>query len=325
MSEFSISWLRGSSRLSKSLATFIESKMMKFVPSYFSQLHLILLSNFWIWLALVLVINPGIIREYTFQLIPFILLLHIVSGYLAALLPTKKLTATQSRLNTFLDHYQLTLNVGVILYIVVKAFALQFPILISGLLVSICLNGMAVFYRQFKSGELHFPVLGYTEGVVFSMVMITFSNISVVKEVMISTNIAGFSLVEIMLLITIIIVLTVFVRLVGKISNARYSVWMFLVLLVLNAIISSQLFGIEKQLLILTLYAGLYIGKILTGYFIDGVERSPGLFTPLFLIVVFLVPELFQLDTFLVLAVYLSASNILLVYRFFKVLKKIPQ
>ncbi len=136
-----------------------------------------------------------------------------------------------------------------------------------------------------------------------------------------SFDVFGITFEEMLISTIILIALSTFITAIKDIPNIRYSLWMFTIIFSIVGSILSLLFPVDRIILVLSLYACLYIGKILTGHFIDGIERSPGLVTPFLLIIIFIFPTLFYFDTFLVLVIYLLVNNALLVYRFVKVIK----
>ncbi|MEL7003559.1 MAG: hypothetical protein AAFN93_12620 [Bacteroidota bacterium] len=318
MSNIQISWTRRTSYLSKAISKYVGVNLSKLIPKGVSVLSLILFSNLLVWLALFFTIQADNVGYFALAITSSLLVFHLLLGFTSQFISSKNNTPKKAIITAFIDHYLTAFNIGIIILIVTLSFNIQSAVLLALLTVSVFLSSMATYYKQFKTGQLNFSSFGYTEGVMFGIIILSLSTLTVFKEGVINGTLFSLPVYEILIMSLSLLILISFIRVLKGIPNMRYSVWMFAILFSLTGAMGSQLFSHEGTVILLSLYACLYISKILTGHFIDGIERSPGLFTPLFILIIYFVPELFDLNTLLIVLIYLLVNNILQIYRFIK-------
>ena len=290
--------------------------IIKFVPWALPANIITIISNCFFYIALYLSFDQQILGKLNFIIIPILLSAYLIGDHLDG--AQAKRTGTGSALGEFCDHYLDAFNNGFLMLIIFNLFLITNIWLVAGVVFLSYIAHVAVFYEQFKTGWLIFEKLGSLEGVILGSLLIVAGYFTPIYNLYQMEAIAGFTMMEVILvLICIGSVLTFFTTL-KRTPNVRYSIYMYLVIMILIGALGVFIFNSYQLVFIMTLYSSAYLGKIMVGHLVDGIERSPGLFTPLFLIIIFTMPTMYQGNTFYVLMVYLSLSIILLVYRTFQ-------
>jgi phosphatidylglycerophosphate synthase len=292
--------------------------LIEFVPWGIPANIITIVSNAFFYLALFFSFQTELLGKGNFIIIPVLLMAYLIGDHLDG--AQAKRTGTGSALGEFCDHYLDAFNNGILMLIFFNLFGVNNWILVSSVVILSYLAHVSVFYEQFKTGWLIFEKLGSLEGVLIAAILILASYIDPIFDLMSTEQIFGQTGMELFLILTCFGGLATFVKTVARTPNVRYSLIMFTVLIIVIGIVGGLLFETWTNTVILSLYASLYLGKLMTGHLIDGVERSPGLFTPLFLTVVFFMPDFYSGNTFLVAFIYLAANIIILIYRNFQAL-----
>ena len=287
-----------------------------FIPWAMPANIITIISNCFFYLSLYLSFDLQLLGKATLPLIALGLLLYLIGDHLDG--AQAKRTKTGSALGEFCDHYLDAFNNGILMLILFNIYEVTNPYLIVIVLVTSYWAHVVVFYEQFKTGWLIFEKMGSLEGVLLSVLFISLSAYDPIYNLFMTEVAFGFTVMEVNLILIVLGAIMTFAVTIKRTPNVRYSIWMYVVIVTLIGYIGMNLFSIAGLTAIITLYSSLYLGKIMMGHLIDGIERSPGLFTPLFLIIIFGMPSLYEGNTWIVLAAYLSISIILLVYRTFQ-------
>jgi phosphatidylglycerophosphate synthase len=290
--------------------------LLKFIPWGLPANIITIVSNAFFYVALYFSFDQNLLGRWNFVVIPFLLMAYLIGDHLDG--AQAKKTGTGSALGEFCDHYLDAFNNGVLMLILFNLFGITNPWLVSSVIVLSYFAHVSVFYEQFKTGWLIFEKVGSLEGVLLSAFLILLAFIESIYMLYITPILYGFSVMEVFLLLICVGAIFTFIKTVNRTPNVRYSIWMYVILSITIGITSSILFNYWATAIVLTLYSSLYLGKIMMGHLIDGIERSPGLFTPLFLVIIYFMPDLYAGNTFLVIAIYLIANIIILIYRSFQ-------
>lgn len=290
--------------------------IIAFVPWAIPANIITIISNCFFYVALYLSFDQQLLGKLNFIVIPILLFAYLIGDHLDG--AQAKRTGTGSALGEFCDHYLDAFNNGFLMLIIFNLFSITNIWLVASVVFLSYMAHVVIFYEQFKTGWLIFEKIGSLEGVILGCFLIIAGYFAPVYDLYQMELIGGLTAMEvIMILIGVGSVLT-FIKTIMRTPNVRYSIFMYLVIMILIAGLGASLFSPSQLVFIMTLYSSAYLGKIMVGHLIDGLERSPGLFTPLFLIIIFTMPSLYEGNTFYVLMIYLSVSIILLVYRTFQ-------
>jgi phosphatidylglycerophosphate synthase len=297
----------------------IISPLIHIVPWIVPANIITLISNFFVYLGLYLSIHPTWAGEYSPLYIAACLLMYLIGDHLDGM--QAKRTLTGSALGEFCDHYLDAFNNGVIVFTMLTVFDVLQPAIVSGVIVVSYLAHMAVFYEQFKTGWLTFERIGSLEGVLLSALLIGLSIIDPVHTLL-THKIAGeFTLAEGIILSTALGALATFVQTFKRTPEVKRGYWIFSFLLIMIGFVCIFLFTNFQLFIILTLYASLYIGKIMYGHLIDGIESQPDWITPAILCLYYLSGLYYTDYIFWMLIAYLSLRIIVLVVKTFFALK----
>lgn len=294
--------------------------VVKFIPWGLPANIITIISNGFFYIALYLSFNKSSFGNSVFVFIPVLLLAYLIGDHLDG--AQAKRTKTGSALGEFCDHYLDAFNNGILMLILFNLFGVMNTWLILIVMVTSYWAHVVVFYEQFKTGWLIFEKLGSLEGVLIAILIILSAYIPSIFDLYLSPMLFGFTLIELVLIAISLGAVSTFIKTLVRTPNIRYSIWMYVVLVSLIGFLSKDVFSDWALVVVITLYSSLYLGKIMIGHLIDGIERSPGLFTALFLMIIVGIPNLYEGNSFMVLFVYLSANIILLIYQTFKALGK---
>jgi hypothetical protein len=179
---------------------------------------------------------------------------------------------------------------------------------------------MAVFYEQFKTGWLTFEKIGSLEGVLLSSILIGLSFIDSVYALMTTEVFAGISVAGLFIIGSVLGALSTFIQTFLRTPDVKSGYWIFIVLLATLGTVGVFTLNDLQLFTILTLYASLYIGKLMFGHLIDGLEGQPDWIMPAALTLY----AAFRLDNadyiFWIGSAYLAARIMTLIVKTFSVL-----
>ncbi len=280
-----------------------------------------ILSNGFVYLALYLALHSGpVIDTFTRLTVALCLLIYLIGDHLDGM--QAKRTRTGSALGEFCDHYLDAFNNGIIVFTMLFIFQVTNPFIIALVIVASYLAHLSVFYEQFKTGWLTFEKMGSLEGVLVAVAAISLSCIEKINDALLIKIFLGCSGYELLMLVSAAGAFITFFTTWKRTPEVKYGFWLFIVLLVVMTALCVGHFSNIEMFVILTLYASLYIGRIMQGHLIDGVERKPDLIAPLLLMLGFLLPIDFITEyTFWIIASYLILCIGYLIVSVFSILK----
>jgi ethanolaminephosphotransferase len=292
--------------------------LIKIVPWAIPANIITLISNFFVYLALYLSLNPEHTGTYTPLFISACLMIYLIGDHLDGM--QAKRTGTGSALGEFCDHYLDAFNNGIVVYTMLVVFNVQQPLIITSALVASYMAHMAVFYEQFKTGWLTFEKIGSLEGVLISSVLIGLTFIDSFYNMMTTPVIAGMSYAGGFIMGSTIAALLTFIQTYTRTPDVKSGYWVFVVLLATLGAAGAFTLNSVQLFAIVTLYASLYIGKLMYGHLIDGVESQADWIIPIALVLY----AIFKLDNpdyiFWIGSAYLAARILTLIVKTFSVL-----
>jgi phosphatidylglycerophosphate synthase len=295
--------------------------LIKFVPWAIPANIITFVSNGFVYVSLYLALNPELFGKANPLIIATSLILYLIGDHLDGM--QAKRTGTGSALGEFCDHYLDAFNNGVIMFTMITVFGISHKPVIAAVIIVSYWAHMAVFYEQFKTGWLTFEPIGSLEGVLLSAFLIALSAVPTVNSIFNYLLFEDYSFIEILMILSSLGALITFVKTWKRTPEVRPGFWSFTFLLTVVAILALPFFTAFQLFLLLTLYASLYIGKVMHGHLIDGVERSTDFVSPIVLILLYLPGFTYAYTDYLfgMLITYLSVSIGILIVKTFSVLK----
>jgi phosphatidylglycerophosphate synthase len=292
--------------------------LIKIVPWAIPANIITLISNGFVYIALYLSLNNEVAGKYTPLFIAFCLLLYLVGDHLDGM--QAKRTFTGSALGEFCDHYLDAFNNGIVVYTMLVVFNVHQSMIISAVIVISYMAHMAVFYEQFKTGWLTFEKIGSLEGVLMSSVLIGLSFIESFYTFLTTPLFFGLSAAAIIIIGSAIGALSTFIQTYIRTPDVTAGYWIFIGLLITMGLTGSAILSDLQLFTVLTLYASLYIGKLMYGHLIDGLESQSDWIVPLALTFY----AIFGLNNpeyiFWIGSAYLAARIITLIVKTFSIL-----
>ena len=262
------------------------SLFFKVVPFWLTANFITLISTFFIFALLAIVLmNENLTDVSTTLIIVFCLHSYIVGDHLDGM--QAKHTQTSSPLGEFLDHYLDVFNGAIILYVFAK-YLDPIPSLVFYCFVYLNSIAFAVtMYEELERNELCFGILGTLEGVFLLIIFFITWLIPTTKIFWISELFAGYPnywmvifLFGIGYLFTVVDVL----KRVGYVSKP-----LFLFMLI-GLILCLMLFKLKTDYLfgwiLLTLYSGEFIIKIMESYLVGTKKKYPDNFSTMIVIII---------------------------------------
>lgn len=309
---------KNNSLLSNGFLALVKS-LSGIIPSWLPANYISIVAHLSIYVALYFSYAPGLPGKSTFIVIPFLLLIHMLADKLDGL--QARNTKTESALGEFVDHFFEVFNQGALGFIVWSLFDVTHDWIVPVTLSVVVLLKMAKYYEQYKANWLVTDRIGSLELKMLLMLGILLCNSGVILNLVNKPVFLDYSLVEVSLLVVALGTLINWIRTLIRIPHLTYGFWMFTAFLVLVAVVGFISFDPLLASVILLFYGGAYIGKLLMAQLIDGVERSPGLFAPIILLIQMATAYLNSTYAFIVLFIYLLANILLLIIKTFRILK----
>lgn len=307
------------SLLTPSFKKWIVTPSIRLIPWAVPANIITFVSNAFVYASLYFALNPQLFGKLTPIIISLGFILYLIGDHLDGM--QAKRTGTGSALGEFCDHYLDAFNNGIIMYTMLVVFEISHPGVIAGVIVASYWAHMAVFYEQFKTGWLTFEVLGSLEGVLLSALLISLSAIPSVNSLFAYPVFQDFSLVEVFLILSALGAIVTFYKTWKRTPEVKLGFIAFIILVTAVAVLAAFFFSTFQMFVLVTLYASLYIGRIMHGHLIDGIEKSPDYVTPLMLLILFIPGFEYSNYFFIILTAWLSVNIAILTVRTFSVLK----
>ena len=311
---------RGDSLLFPLFQHYLLTPLVSIIPWSVPANFITLLANLFLYLALYFILDISLAGKANFIAIPALLLLYLTSKGLDGAQAHK--TKTETPLGEFWSHFLGTFENGILLYIMFVFFQVNNVLLFIIALLFNYLAEMARYYEQYKTGWLVIDRIHSLEKVGFAILLMIISLIKPIYHFLIEDRFSSLSLFELLLALIALLGLVTFIKSITRINNLTYGIWLFVLLLVIVGLFSTFLYSPLGAVIITTLYSCLYIGKLLRARLVDGIERSPGIFTPLFLLIVFFTGDFFDVNTIYIITLYLLVSIVLLAFHASRALKE---
>ena len=305
------------SLLTPSFKKWFVAPLLPLVPWGLPANIITIVSNGFVYLALYMAL---FYHGPLFQLIiAACLFVYLIGDHLDGMQAKK--TNTGSALGEFCDHYLDAFNNGIILFTAFLVFEISNPILIGIVLATSYLAHMAVFYEQFKTGWITFEKLGSLEAVLLISFLIASSAISSVYGFLTTEILYSYRIIELLFLGSAVGALLTFLSTTSRTPNKGKAMWLFVLGLGLLTFLSINTFSGFQIFVLITLYSSLYIGQVMKGHLVDGLEQIPDLVIPSALLINQFIPLTNSQFAYAVLSLYLVVRIILLIIQTFGVLK----
>lgn len=292
--------------------------LLKLLPAGLPANYISIISHFSIYLALYLSYSNGNTKIDSL-LIPFLILVHLAADKMDGI--RARSTHTASPLGELIDHFFEVFNAGAIIFLAFHWFEITHAWILIAMVSSALMVSMAKFYEQYKNNTRVIDEIGIFEMKILLMAAVLCSYFPQVYEALHLNLTQGYSIVEGVFIVATLGGLLSFVRTFQRINHVTYGFWLFIFLLLVVITTSTWVFDVVLASIVVLLYGGLYIGNLLIGQLVDGVEKSPGLFTPLFLIIHLATGYFNPQNTFLILIIYLLVNLLLAAFRGFRALR----
>ena len=271
------------SLLTPAFKKWIVAPLIRLIPWAVPANIITFVSNAFVYASLYFALTPQLFGNVTPIVISLGFILYLIGDHLDGM--QAKRTGTGSALGEFCDHYLDAFNNGIIMYTMLVVFEIHHPGVVAGVIVASYWAHMAVFYEQFKTGWLTFEPLGSLEGVLLSALLVAFSAIPSVNNMFVYPVFQDFSFIEILLILSAIGAIVTFYKTWKRTPDVKLGFITFTFLITAVAVLATSYFSAFQMFVLVTLYASLYIGKIMHGHLIDGVERAPDYVTPIVVLI----------------------------------------
>lgn len=270
------------SLLTPSFKKWIVAPLIKITPWIVPANIITILSNVFVYLGLVVALNPEWLGVYTPAATSLCLFLYLIGDHVDGM--QAKRTGTGSALGEFCDHYLDAFNNGIVVFTLFTAFGINNPYFIACVMVPSYLAHMVVFYDQFKTGWLTFEKLGSLEAVLLSSILIGLSSFTPVYSFLTNDVVSSFSIIEMIMFFSGVGSAMTFLTTFKRIPDVNKGFWIFTGSLIVVAVLSVLTFDSFRVFVIITLYASLYIGRVMKAHLVDGIEKQTDFVTPALLV-----------------------------------------
>ena len=297
----------------------IITPLISFIPWVIPANIITFISNGIVYVSLYLALNPLVYGKATPLLVSLGLILYLIGDHLDGM--QAKRTGTGSALGEFCDHYLDAFNNGVVMFTMIAVFGITHKPIVAGVIVISYWAHLAVFYEQFKTGWLTFEPVGSLEGVLLSALLIAMTAIEPVNILFRQHLYLDYSLIECVLIASSLGAIITFYKTWKRTPDVKTSFWLFTITSAMTGFLAFTLFSSLELFVVLTLYCSLYIGRIMHGHLIDGIERSTDFVVPLLLLLGLISNFQFTNYLFGIIVLYLFAQIAILIVKTFSVLK----
>jgi phosphatidylglycerophosphate synthase len=312
---------KDNSLLTPTFKEWIVGPLLQFVPWGIPANIITIVSNAFVYIALVLALNPEWFGDLLTRLfVAVFLMLYLIGDHLDGM--QAKRTGTGSALGEFCDHYLDAFNNGIIVFTMLSIFEAYNPWIVTICISTSYMAHTSVFYEQFKTGWLTFEKMGSLEGVLFASIIIGLSIFTPIREGLSTILVLDLTVFEWLMMLSAIGAVTTFLQTVKRTPDVRFGLWVFIGSLLVIACVGAKILSTLDLFLLLTLYASLYIGRVMRGHLVDGIERHTDFVAPV--VIFFLAVSNFDIVnefTPILLTAYIFTLVIVLIVKVFSELK----
>lgn len=288
---------------------FIVKPALAMTPKSLPANVITLFSNL-LWYAMIplLLFNQGKGEVLNYILIPVGMFLYMLGDFIDGDQAVR--TGTQSPLGDFIDHFLDCFNNGILIFYFWMLFDMTHPWMFVAYLGFSYLGGTALVYEHYKRGIFHFGRFGTSEGLVLAMVVVFLAVFSPVREVLRAEVFGDYTVFELVFLVlTVISYVPTFTQVASRLKGIGRHFPFYIVGLAVLSWAGMALSGIPGMITIISLYSGVYIGRLIAARLAKASEPFPDLATPAVGIVLALLALFFDFDrTYAVVALIVIAT-----------------
>lgn len=295
----------------------IVAPLLNFVPWALPANIITLISNLFVYLGffIALYFDGPVFR----LMIAACLLIYLVGDHLDGMQAKK--TGTGSALGEFIDHYLDAFNNGIILFTAFLVFNISDPVLVVLTLSASYLAHTSVFYEQFKTGWLTFEKLGSLEAVLLTSLLIGISCVNPLYSFLSLKALFSLRIIELVFALSAMGAFFTFIATTLRTPKKGKQLWLFVLSLIVLAFSTITCASPLQSFVLISLFASFYVGLVMKGHLVDGIEYMPDLVIPLILILLqFFQSPIFHF-AFIILTIYLSLRIIIFFIQTFWALK----
>ena len=250
-----------------------------------------------------------------------LLIFFLVGNLLLDLLdgPHARNTGTQSAIGEYLDHAFDLFVQGSLVLILWKVFDFTIAIMPIVVVVLLAILNAALYYEQYKSNILVRGKWGSYEGRLLSVILVS---LTLVRPVGGSSDVLGMGFLDMCFGVLALVLIVKILKAWGRIPHITYGFWLFVGFLIIIASLTYYLTSPLWAVVVSLLYGGSYVCKVMQTQLTDGVERSPGFFVPLILLIQAFTQYLPMVYLLYIITLYLIFNVLLATLQVFKVLKE---
>lgn len=260
----------------------VVAPLMKFMPYKIPANTITIISNLFLYYALYLsFIHNG--SPTNFLIISALIFSYVVGDHFDGMQARR--TGTGSPLGEFCDHYLDIYNNGILLIIIFNLFNVTNSYVVTSAFFMSYICHSAIIFEQLKTKWLIFEKIGSLEGLFITLSILISSYFKPVRELFSTKLLLDLSIIEIVLLVTLILGLSTLVRVsirVGKFSK-KFITYVFLLGFI--SIYSIRYLSFNYLVILLTLYNSIYIGNLMKAHLIDSKERFSDFVVPLLILI----------------------------------------
>lgn len=274
---------KDNSLLTPTFKEWIVGPLLRFVPWGIPANIITIVSNVFVYVALLLALNPEWFGDLLTRLsVAICLLIYLIGDHLDGM--QAKRTGTGSALGEFCDHYLDAFNNGIIVFTMLSIFDVSNPWIVTICIATSYMAHTSVFYEQFKTGWLTFEKMGSLEGVLFASIIIGLSMFAPIREGLTIILFGDLTVFEWLMVLSAFGAVATFWQTVKRTPDVKIGFWVFNILMVALATLGARFLEPLDLFLLITIYASLYIGRIMKGHLVDGIERQTDFLVPIFML-----------------------------------------
>jgi len=266
--------------ITPSFEKYIVKPVLEITPRRIPANIITLFSNS-IWYAMVplLLFNRGNGEFLNYILIPAGIFLYMLGDFIDGDQAVR--TGTQSPLGDFIDHYLDCFNNGILILYFWIIFDMTHPWLFAVYLGLSYLGGTALVYEHHRKGVFHFGKFGTSEGLVLAMLIVLLTIFLPVREVLRADVLGDYNTFELLFLIlTVTSYIPTFAQVVSRLKGISPRFWLYIVGLAVLSWAGPVLNGIPGIIATISLYSGIYIGRLIQARLSRASEPLPDLVMP---------------------------------------------
>jgi len=297
----------------------IVSPLMRFVSIGIPANIITLISNIFLYLALFLAFKYDRSIYSCFHIVIAVLIfIYSIGDHVDGM--QAKRTGTSSPLGEFCDHYLDVFNNGILIVIILLLYDIT-NLYVAGLMfLTSYIAHAAVIYEEYKTEWLVFERFGSLEAIFLTVLIIIAGYFDSIYSFITTPLFLDLSLLEIIFIFSSLCAALTISKNYLRVGGFSKKFFLYSIFYMAIVVFTSFYLPLYMVFIVVTIYSADYIGKLMRGHLVDGIERYPDFVIPSMVMIFLLLKSIGRANLLSFQVISTVYGLLIILYLVFKVL-----